>query len=316
MKKYILFLILITLLFALNVQAFPPTGSSTTINGMTGGVVTGDSNFVGCVGNTNPAPNYKSMADLLNVFDDAGASCSLLLGFLNVGAGNTEINQCNTTAGNATYCNAVAGACPVDSLWTSADQETVGQSYVLDFDGVNDMIAIPDNTAFTLDGNFTIGFMLSLDAVATEQTFIFSKAGQGVAEYTIRVPNSSTKIELWVRDISADAFALVTLSYNLTPNQLYFVVFTHDEAVGSGATWSTGTKIYIDTVEDTGLIRTTEAGFVDMEDLGGNFNIGANYSGSVPTAMKMAKPFILKGTALSQAQINRANLIMRANVCQ
>jgi len=236
-------------------------------------------------------------------------SCKLLLKLSNPTDAGTEPDD-SGNGHDASY--------PDAANWSASNLSTVGEVTELTFDLYSKYLTVPDHADFSFgngvaDSAFSIGFFINVLAGTTSRCIINKYKGTTGAEareWSI-VLNSSEKIVAYFYDESSDKQPSRTLDNPLSDGT-HFVVITYDPALGSGATFANGVKIYVDGAEAAST-ASNQALYVAMEDTTSDVYIGViqltstlgNYLNG-----KLGRIFITKET-LTALTIRKIYLITR-----
>jgi hypothetical protein len=254
-------------------------------------------------GGDNPTDrnNYKFMGQMQAVL----TQCVAMFGWLNVGNGNTEVNQCNngiaapTTDNDADYS--------AHATWDTA-RGIQGSGYYLDFDGTH-MLTIADDDDFSFDGttdtSFSIGFWIRPSAFNQQ---IIGKYATNKQEWKLGTGATETMV-VQAYDVTAEAATnLATAASSVVVDTWLFVVWVRDIDMGGCADEGCD-LLYFNGVY---VVAGTDAGaYVNMDDDTSEINIGgiastASYTGDLGVV------FITK-EALAPSQVSALYNIGRSH---
>ncbi|MEZ5418121.1 MAG: LamG-like jellyroll fold domain-containing protein [Vicinamibacterales bacterium] len=158
---------------------------------------------------------------------------------------------------------------------TVRNTPVVETPHFLEFDGIDDYLLAADADRYsfgtgTADSPFTLEMWFRPDAMGRHQ--LIGKWGESTnQEYKLSIISGGIRIDLRDQSAQAGAYAFSLVNFSSLVGAWHHLAVTYDGR--GGATAADGLTLYVDGVAPP-LFRTTEAGYVAMENLADPVQIG------------------------------------------
>lgn len=171
----------------------------------------------------------------------------------------------------------------------------VGQA--LDFDGTDDYVTVPDNSALDVPGNFvTLSGWFNRDTATTDDVIVAKRNGMAAANagYIVYLDATTDKLIFEVSD-GTDEYSLTSTTTFTTPGWHHFAITYEDDVVST-------TEIYIDGLANNAVHSGTIANIGDITNAVA-FVVGAESDAGSPFDGKIDEVRMYQGIVLQAARI-------------
>ncbi len=205
-------------------------------------------------------------------------------------------------SGTAAYDRSGAGNTGTLTGGPARSAGIAGQA--LDFDGTDDYVTVPDNSALDVPSNFvSLSGWFNRDTATTDDVIIAKRNGVAAANagYIVYLDATTDKLVFEVSD-GTDEYSLTSTTAFTAPGWHHFAVTYEDDVVSS-------TEIYIDGLANNAVHSGTIANIGDITNAVA-FVVGAESDAGSPFDGRIDEIRVYQGLVLQAAQIK--SLFMQA----